>query len=185
MIDVDRFVPFITEHKLKENQFLLLHLLYLKRFDLIQYYKKNSPHKKGEFLSLVDKTDLIKRGFIIVDDDDNWVLADKFTNIFIDDYQAATELAELYPAYAMDKEGKKYPIGFLDISVVKANYCKKIHHNAAEHKEVIKDMKYAIANDMLLYGLERFLTSNAWVKIRPLRLASEAGEVFSTKRFKF
>ena len=169
MILVDRLIPFLVKHGITESQFILLYLVYLKRDDLIDVYKekviggmKKIPKTEMEFLR--------QKGFLEFNSHNKYVLSEMFLNLFIDKHIATDEIFAIYPSY-MESMGVQIPLTAMDRNVFANIYISAIQGNLEEHKEVIKDIEYAKQQKLLSFGIEKFLTSKMWLKIREQRLA--------------
>ena len=173
MIDTNRYVPFIIKHKLTQAQFLLLYLLYKDEIHHIRDYKKAFPTLDGSMIGGIPLQQLIDEGYIKSIgkgvNSDELQLTEKFTYIFVDEFEAGEQLIDLYPAFIV-KDGKRYPLKLTDRNVLRKAYGKAINNNKEEHKEIIKDVNYAIENNLINGKLENFILSLAWRDIRKERL---------------
>lgn len=177
MIDEDRYMSFLERNKLNQAQFLLLYLLYKKRYDLIERYKKMFPTPDNSAIGSISFDDLLNRKFITEvnnkgvtpDSAAAYELTDKFTNIFIDKFECAKELWELYPSFVLS-DGKRFPLTLCDEDKFREDYAKKINFSREEHDEVIKDLKYAKDNNLIKGKIDTFVASRHWLAIRKERL---------------
>lgn len=186
MINLDRYMDFLEKHKLTEGQFMLLYCLYLKRYDIIQRYKElfptnaTLPINVRSVLPEKDLDDLLERKYLTkkgkANSAANFFITKKFSNSFITNYEAADELLNAYPSFMERPGGGKISLTLMNNNDLIESYAKSINFSAAEHKEVIKDLKYAVSENLIHYGIEKFVTSKQWNKIRPLRLQSEKEE---------
>lgn len=177
MIDVDRYVPFLHKNKLTSTQFLFLLLVYQKKWKLIEIYKATFPTDDGSMIGRAMREDLVKRGFFerinpTGDRADNYRVSKKFTDIFIDEFEAGNQIWDLYPR-AMVSEGKEFPLKLMDKNEMRKEYYKRIRGNNDEHFEVIKDLEYAIENRLIKGKIETFVKSEAWLDIRKERLNTD------------
>jgi len=172
-IEIERYVDFIVKHSLSQRQMLFLYLIYLKRFDLMKKYLTAYPCEDGKFLSKIELEDLLSKGFVIkVDSNGNvndYLLGNTFKSIFIDKHIATDELLNLYPPYMIDN-GKKMPLTMWDKYELMNTYAQRIGHSVEEHEEILKDLQYAIDNNLIRYKIESFVRSEQWTHIRKLRL---------------
>lgn len=168
MILIDKYIKFITENKITQEQYLLLHLLKDKRMDLIKQYKQTFPTEEGTMLTknLID--DLISREFL-VKTKTGFKLGDKFIKIFTTGEVATDEIYDIYPAFIESEKGVSIPLISMDKKVFKELYIPKIYGNVEEHKEVLADIKYGVENNLIKMGINKFLTSEQWKVLRKLR----------------
>ncbi|MBS1960737.1 MAG: hypothetical protein JST04_00870 [Bdellovibrionales bacterium] len=166
-----------------QQQFLLLYLLRWKEHDkdkaleLIKLYKKAFPTDNSKnFMGKEQFEDLIRRGFMTrIDpnrtDVDNLVIGEKFTHIFVDEYEAGNEFWDKYPPI-ITSEGRNYPMKMMDKNEFRRLYWKAIKGNKEEHEEVLKDLDYAISKNLVKGKIENFLKSEQWLEIRKIRLGT-------------
>lgn len=171
MILEDAYVLFIIRHKLTQNQFLLLYLLYKKRKDLIIKYKDAFPSDDSTMIGNYFTDDLIKRGFIITTDT-GLELGEEFLKLFVGRYEAAEEIFNLYPKY-IHNNGMDIPLTIMDRKSFAGIYYDAIGRLYDEHKEVKLDIQYGIDNNLLSLDLEKFVKSHYWKVLRELRLRKE------------
>lgn len=170
MILTENYVEFLIEHKLTQSQYLLLQLLYERRVDLIRKYKKAFPIENGKMISDYLLDDLFKRGYL-TRTETGIKLGNKFYDAFVDIHKATDEIYDLYPAF-INNNGIDIPLIAMDKRVFREIYIKKINGSLREHEEIKKDIQYAIDNNLIKTGLNKFLTSELWKAIRKLRAAS-------------
>lgn len=181
MLNVEQYLKFIVEHKLTQQQFLLLYLLRLKEVDkkqaieLIKLYKTAFPLEgSNQFITKTLLADLIKKGFLIQivpdrADIDNYQIGSKFDDIFIDEYEAGNQFWNKYPAI-ITSDGRNYPMKMMDKNEFRKLYWKAIGGDKDEHEEILKDLDYAILKNMIRGKIENFLKSEQWTEIRKVRL---------------
>ena len=178
MIFEDRYVPFLIEHSITQPQYLLMHLLYKKRYDLIISYKKRFPTDDKTMIGMVPTLQLITEGFIEPIEGleegkpvkaAKYVLTDKFTSIFIDTYEAGNEFWDLYPAYS----SQRYPLTLMDKNEFRVLYAERINQDIAEHHNVMLDLQYAVEQDLVKGKIETAVKSEIWSAWRKLRFGNE------------
>lgn len=172
-IEIERYVNFISKHKLTQTQFLILYLLYRKRWDLIKVYLEAFPRDPpNKLLSDAEKKDLIDRGFIIPvgvgNTGDDYELGHEFRKLFTDGVIASQELLTIYPSFIV-VNNKRYPTKLMDEHQLSVLYAEKIGHEFHEHIEVLKDVAYGIENGLITCGIEKFVRSSYWNVIREVR----------------
>lgn len=176
MIQVDRYIPFLKKNKLTSSQFLLLLLLYQKKYKLIEEYKLMFPTEDGSMIGKYPLDDLIKRGYIEqVNPTDvtakSYTITTKFSKIFCDKFEAGNQIWDLYPRIVTN-EGKNFPLKLWDKNEMRDVYYERINGNYEEHLEVLKDLEYAIENGLIKGKLENFIKSEAWTDIRKERIVT-------------
>lgn len=174
MIQENRYVDFITKHKLTQPQFLLLHLLYKNKKDLIKKYKQTFPTDDNSMIGIRALNDLIDRKFVIKTDK-GYTLGELFLDVYIDEYTAGDEIWELYPKFIIIKE-VNIPLTTMDKNLFRKIYIDKILYNREEHLEVVKDIQYGKEKQLINLGIDKFLNSEFWKTIREQRLADDKHE---------
>lgn len=114
---------------------------------------------------------LREKGFLKYNSRNEYVIADKFLNLFIDKHSATDEIFAEYPAFT-NTMGVDIPLTTMDRNVFANMYISAIQGNLEEHREVLKDIVYAKEQKLLSFGIEKFVTSRVWLKIRERRLAN-------------
>ena len=177
MILIDRYVNFLIDNQITERQFLGMYLAYTKRRDLSELYKK----KITGGMKIIPKNEipeLIKKGFLKIDEGGNAVLTDKFKNIFVDKHIATEEIYEIYPTFIYSN-GVQIPLSAMDRNVFANLYEIAIMGSRAEHAEVLLDIQYGKEKELLNIGIEKFLKAKHWLSIRKKRLDTK--EIITTK----
>lgn len=173
MVEIERYIKFITKNNLTQSQFLFLYLLHRKRFDLIKEYRNVFPSEDGTVIGKVLRNDLLDRGFIIKLDENetaaSYQIGAAFKAIFVDKFEAATEIKDLYPSFAIS-DGRKFPLTLVDVYEIASLYGERIGYEIAEHEEVKKDLQYGIEQGLVKCGLDKFIRSEFWKALRKLRL---------------
>ena len=174
MILEDVYVDYLINNNLTQSQFLLLHLIYKKRYDLVIKYKKNFPYSDedssmiGSYLT----NELITRGFLVQDKKGIFKVGNKFLETFGNKHTMTDEIFELYPS-TMELNGSIIPLSAMDRNVFANLYDEMIQSSLLEHLEVIKDIEFAIEQGLLKLGIDKFLKSKYWLTIRKIRLNKE------------
>lgn len=175
MILEDAYVKFLIEHGLTQSQYLLLHLVYKERGDLIREYKLNFPSDDNTMIGQRWIDDLLTKGFLIKDHNDHIKIGKKFLDIFINKHTASEEIFNIYPTH-FHKDGVEIPLSAMDRNVFANLYDTAIQSSVIEHLEVVEDIKFAILNNLLNIGLDKFVKSKYWLMIRPRRLTYKEKE---------
>ena len=181
MIDIDRYMDFLVDNRINQQQFIFMYLIHLERVDLIRKYKARFPTESNNMISGRNLADLKERGYIIVHgtNSNEIELTNKFSKIFMDDYECGNELWGEYPFY-ITSNGRRYPLKGMDKNVFRNLYAKKIRHSLEEHKEVMKDLQFAKENDLIFTGIEKFLNGEQWSDIRKIRKGEISADAYRT-----
>lgn len=183
MIDIERYVEFIVKHKMTQEQFTFLYLLYYSTIDKKKAHELVKKYKGwigvDKMLSDSAREDLITKELIKrtdhTDKFGSFVIADKFLEAFVDLEQAARESWNLYPGFFKeDANAPTYTLKSFDFERYKRLYSKAINLSYYEHKEVMLDLKYGKENRLLKYKIENFVKGQGWLDIRQLRLGQVA-----------
>ena len=178
MIDIEPYINFIITHRITQEQFLLLHILYHERIDLLKKYKEAYPTEEGTMISTYQINDLMNKKFIIKTKT-GYKLGRKFLEIFIDADKATEEIYKLYPPF-IERNGVNIPLTTMDRRVFAKIYINKIKGSYQEHEEIKKDIQYAINSQLIVTGIEKFLTSEQWKTFRKLRKSIEDSIISNT-----
>lgn len=175
--NVERYVDFITTNRLTQAQFLMLYLIYRKKYDCIKLYKERVPTDDGTMIGQGAKEDLVTRGFIVkVDDEekaDSYELTNKFLKLFLKDkHEAAEQFWDKYPGF-ININGSPTPLTNMDKYKFALIYAERIDHSVDEHLEVMKDLEFGVNNNLIRSSIENFVKSEGWLKLRPYRLNKE------------
>jgi len=181
MLQEDAYLKFLTEHRLTQNQYLLLHLVYKKRPDLISLYKETFPSGDNTMIGEYFTKDLFDKGFLETAKNGNIQITRKFLDIFINKHTASEEIFDIYPTHFV-KDSVAIPLSAMDRNVFANLYDIAIGSSIAEHLEVIEDIKYGIQKEMLNIGIDKFLKSKYWMVLRPKRLENQIKERIQTSR---
>lgn len=178
MILHKKYIDFIIEHDLTQSQFLFMLLLYKKDKKYIVKYKEKFASEDDTMIGKYLTNDLIKRGFIELKGkkQDRYDVTDIFKAIFVVGVTALEEILNIYPPFIENKEGVKIPLVTVDKFVYSLRYNVAINYSYKEHKEVLKDLKYATENDLVRFGVEKFIDSEYWKVFRKLRFDPDTPE---------
>lgn len=168
MILVEPYVKFLVKHDLTQEQLLFLLLVYTKRIDLIELYKKKFSDN-NQMISNYLINDLIEKDFLIVTHS-GYKLGIPFLDIFVDADIAVDELYKYYPDFYINNNGVSIPLLGWDRNICKNIYIPKIMGNLKEHREILKDIEFGIKHKLLNIGINKFITSEFWKVLRKKRL---------------
>ena len=114
---------------------------------------------------------LREKGFLRFNERNEYVISTKFLDLFTDKFTATDEIFDTYPSF-VKSNGVEIPLTAMDRNVFANMYMSAIQGNVEEHREVLKDIEYAKEHKLLTFGIEKFVTSRIWIKIREKRLAT-------------
>lgn len=168
MLDVNRYVEFLTENKLTEHQFLILWLVHMKDEKNIAKYRATfDQFNVDEVLNLIDRGwiedfGLVKdnmRTFSIYD----FIVTDKFTDtIVIDTYEAGQELIETYPSWCFINN-RRISAKSCDHDELIVRYARIIKNSRHKHNEIVDLVrKMKISNEYAPMGIDKFVGSRHW-----------------------
>jgi hypothetical protein len=169
MIEIDKYVDFITEHKLSEHQFLILWLINAKDGKNIAKYRKTFDTFNTDEIK-----ELITRGWIddfgLVEDNIrtyniyDFIVTNKFTEtVYIDSFDAGDELIDTYPNWVMIKN-IRVSAKSCDHDELISLYGKILKNNRNKHNDIIRlvqSMK-ELHNGYAPMGIEKFVKSRHW-----------------------
>lgn len=164
----DSYLRFIIKNNLTQAQYLLLHLVYHERVDLIRDFKEAFPSEDSTMIGEYWVKDLINRGYLVQSPKGTLEIGMTFKVAFIDKYTACEEVYAIYPTH-FKKDGVQIPLGAMDRNVFANLYDIAIMSSIAEHLEIMEDIKFAIKHELLNIGIEKFIKSKYWLAIRPKR----------------
>jgi hypothetical protein len=167
MILTEPYINFLIENDITPTQFIVLTLLYEKEIKQIKRYKEAFTDGKG-ILPKDQIENLVMRDFL-VKTPKGYKLGKEFTKIFVTSEKAVDEVYKAYPPFMTSDKGVPIPLTAMDREVFKQIYIPKIMGSLDEHKEVIEDLKYAVDNDLIKVGINKFVTSGQWLSFRQLR----------------
>jgi hypothetical protein len=181
MINEDKYIKFITENKLTQPQFLLLHLVYRNRWDLIKLYREIFPTGDGTIIGKSATEDLLERGLLKYTKDTSNTLhiqvGDVFKKAYTNDVFVAEDIYEAYPSFYEDNDGVKYPLKAYDRMSFAKIYLDKINYSQEEHEEILEDIKYGKENSLIKIKIGNFLVSEFWKDLRKLRKESQVDNI--------
>lgn len=177
MILLPNYVNYLIEHNLTQDQYLLLHILYYREFNILKKFKKAFPLEEGTMIPRLQIKDLVNRGFLVKTSTKGFKLGEKFIEIFVTPEVAVDEVYDLYPAFIKSDLGVDIPLKSMDKNLFKNIYIPKIYGNVKEHKEVLKDIQYGIEHNLIRIGINKFLTSEQWKSFRTRRLTPHTTQI--------
>jgi len=173
MIIEDSYLDFLILNRLTQPQFLLLHLIYKKRIDLLRKYKQAFPTDDGTIIGKRLTDELIQRGFLIIKEEGGgFEIGKEFLKLYIDSREATEQIFRIYPTY-YHKSGLDIPLNIMDRRTFSKIYEEAIIYSNAEHIEVIKDIKYGKLHNLIIIPIDKFVKSHYWKVLRKQRLDYE------------
>ncbi len=172
MINIKEYVDFLSKAGLTANQFLLLYLTMLKRYDLIYQYvesiRRNNKEIAESFggIPQYEIENLKNRGFMDSFGDekyaDNYVVLDKFKKYFKTiDSSEALEFWKLYPDRIYNDttswRGKN-----MNKDEFLIFYNNLINHDKDTHDIIMKTLKYEKTKGLIKEGMQKWLERRPW-----------------------
>lgn len=180
MINEDKYIDFIIDNKLTQQQFLLLHLVFRKRWDLLRRYKETFPTNDGTIIGKTQTDRLLERGLLTYKKDSSnnthLTVSDIFRKAYTNDIYIADEVYDTYPAFSDGSDGVRYPLLAYDRMSFAKIYLDIINYSQQEHEEILKDIEYGKENNLIKIKISNFLSSQFWKTLRGLRLKDESEE---------
>lgn len=164
------YLEFLFKTGLTQSQFLLLYLLYKNDQDSINKFKERFPTEDGSMIGKILTKDLIDNGWVKVGYKGKLSVTLKFRNHFVYEEEALEQLLDLYPPFIDKGDGIKIPLTTVDRYQYSLIYNRVIHYSAKEHIEILKDLKFAIDNGYIRFGIAKFIDGQLWKPLRKLRL---------------
>ena len=182
MIDINRYVDFITENKISEHQFLILWLVHTKDEENVAKYRKVfDQFKPEEIIDLIDRGwiedfDIVKNGersFNIY----NFIITDKFTEVvYIDTFDAGDELIKVYPNWLMI-DNRRISAKSCDHDLLAQRYAKIIKNNRQKHEDIVRLIrKMKEKSEFAKIGIEKFVSSRHWNLLKE-ELEEDSGDM--------
>lgn len=173
-MNINQLVPFLCEIGLTPNEFLILHLKYMKKMRLLQAYKKAFAKKSEGILTVKSKQKIIELGYMEKDETregEYYHLTDKFEALYMSKtmFIEAYQLWDMYPAFTSIKGGNA-PLMNVDKIAWCLQYYDAINGLKQEHEQVMLDTKYGIENGLIKVKISQYVASQFWTKIRSIRL---------------
>lgn len=168
---------------------MLMYLLYHEEYELLEMYKEMFPTEDGSAIGSIGLNDLVARGFIVRASEGDgmakdFMLTDKFTEIYADKFVVGEELWSAYPSHLV-KEDKTYPLTLTDEDELREKYWTKIKGMREEHEEVMKDLDFAKKNGLIQGTIKNFVGSRQWMAFREMRSKADTLRGVTKKRKTF
>ncbi|NQY68838.1 MAG: hypothetical protein HRT72_14080 [Flavobacteriales bacterium] len=172
MLNVEKLIPFLIDLELTANEFMLLHLKYLGKKALLRQYKQKFAKENANILTVKFKDKACKLGYIARDETREGYFiyfTDKWKDLYVDEWNAGNALWDLYPGFIKIKGGTA-PLTNTDKADWRSLYYRTIEGLKGEHEQIMLDTAYGIEHGMIRVKITAYVRSEAWSKIRPLRL---------------
>ncbi|PHS35677.1 MAG: hypothetical protein COA82_03440 [Alkaliphilus sp.] len=111
---------------------------------------------------------LLKRGFLIKQQNNTYICGKPFKSLFIDKYNAAEEFWNVYPSF-IEIGGRNVSIKSYSIAKFREQYEKILDGDYKEHQRILDDVIYAKENEFQFSKINTFLDSRQWLVIREKR----------------
>lgn len=187
-VNVERYVDFLAKNKISQQQFLLLYLIKFRKESVMKEYMMAFPTHDGSMIGKESRQDLIDRGFLKHDAEKGvgisaYETTQKFNDLYVNDtWEAADEFWKKYPGFVRIG-GKDVPLTNVDRYQFQLLYGERIRYSVDEHKEVLADLEYGIKRGLVRQGIEKFVKTEMWQKIRELRKGeTQIAELSATDR---
>jgi len=172
MINIVEYVEFLYKHNLTANQFLLMYLLMLKKYELLYKYItgiRNIEHIKENFQGIPDYeiNDLIDRKYIIYLGGDKtyadaYMVLDKFSKHFnIIEKQEALEFWNEYPEL-ITTQTASWRGRNMNKDAFVIFYNNLINHNKDIHNIIMKTLRYEKQKGIIKEGMQKWLERRSW-----------------------
>jgi hypothetical protein len=165
LIDISKYIDILCEHKISEQQFLILWLVHTKDTENIKKYKE----KKGQF-NILDLQYLVDIGLLMDfrrTEQDEWniydlLVTDKFTkSVIIDEEDAYEELVKVYPPWFYVK-GTKWPSVKGNPIELTKEYKKCHKNNKAAHERIIHITSTYFKGKYAIAKIEDYIRNRMW-----------------------
>lgn len=175
-MEITKVMEFCVKHSIHINQFIVLYLNNGKKADstiLTKYIQKFSYDGK---MTGMDTDALIEKGFI-EEKNNTFLVTQKFRNLFTDD-ESFDELFDKYPAFVKTDKGAVLTLKGTDKYELSKKYHSVVLNSLEEHNELLKDIDYGVANNLINYKIDMFFAVY-YKELRKLRLNNTTMQVYS------
>ena len=170
MILHKEYLNFLFKTGLTQSQFLLLLLIYKDDQTYINKYKERFPTDDGTMIGKVMIESLIRDNWLKLGYKNKLQVTNKFKDNFIYEEEALQQVLDLYPPFIDKGDGIHIPLITVDRYQYSLIYNRRVHYSAAEHLEILKDLKFGIDNGYIRFGIAKFIDGEMWKPLRKLRL---------------
>jgi len=178
MINEENYLNFLIDNKVTQQQFLLLHLLYKDRWDLIELYKKAYPTNDGTIIGRQQTDLLLEKGLLeyytTTTGGIQIKISEVFKNAYIKDIDIADQIYKIYPDFYESSEGVRYPLLAYDRLSFAKIYLDVIKYDQKEHEEILEDIKFGAEHNLIKIKVSNFLVSHYWKILRKMRKENES-----------
>lgn len=192
LFNVNDDLTLCRELKLTAKQLMFVKMLYPDPKMKTGEWRKKSYAMTLEYqdigrLTNKELMDMIDRDIIIDLNDpngkvyyDSFELNPKYLKMFsLKVVPWASEIVDMYPRFFY-MEGRKYNAITISAEEIAEVYLKAIGKNPEMHEEVKACLKWAIDNDFIKMGVEKFIKTKQWLSIKMLK--SEAKRVVNESK---
>lgn len=181
MIDEKRYLKYMLDNNINQEEFLLLYCLYKCRngtdkqlLELMKQYAVTfgftKTNGKRAMVSDATKQKLIRDGYLKKKDENDtfksYELTVKFTKSFVDQYEAINELYQAYPGFTKIK-GQSIPLKGGNIHDNAKEYWQAIRASADLHHQIVEATAWAKVNkpDLLTCNISNYIHGRMWTDI--------------------
>lgn len=181
MIDEKRYIKYMIDNNINQEEFLLLYCLYkcsngtdTQLLELMKQYTTTfgfvKANGKKAMVSNETKQKLIRDGFLQkIDEKDtfkSYQLTVKFTKSFVDQYEAINELYQAYPGFGKIK-GVSIPLKGGNIHENAKEYWLAIRATATLHHQIVEATNWARLNkpELLSCNISNYIHGRMWTDI--------------------
>lgn len=173
MVNIVEFMKTLSKFGITANQFLLLYLTMIHRFDLLYEYiqniRKSNTILANDYGGIPDYeiNNLLDRGFLIdLGGDrtyaDNYIVTDKFSKFFKTiDNNDALDFWNEYPE-RISNETTSWRGRNMNKDAFLIYYNNLIGHDKVLHDKIIKTLKYEKKKGLLKEGMQKWLERRPW-----------------------
>lgn len=182
MIALKQYIKVLRELKLTQSQLLFLMLVKNKNHlhgTAEEYFKY-----LGDLDTLIPRTllnELVEKHYLkyLIPKPvrlEDYEVTQVIHDLFIDMYEDANEFLRAYPATIklVDKGIQRIiPTTTVDATVFRTKYAELVKYSKEEHDLMMADLKYAIENQLITTGIDKYLASEMYLRIREERLGDK------------
>jgi hypothetical protein len=183
MISVRKYVNFIIDNDLTQSQVLFLMLIRNKNtlYDVADQYIKYITARDGYILPKSLINDLQEKGYVefLVESPtklSEFEATEKLKSLLIDEDECSTQFLRAYP-HIIRSGSNTFPTMTADANKFRKMYCELIHYSVDEHKQMMLDLQYAIENNMILVGIDKYFSSEFYLSVREKREEEQITDV--------
>ena len=181
LLDTKKVTEICVKLRIDIKQFYFLYLISTKNYNTMRYYVNNIDGFSETFISSLENKGLLldtkiyvkdsdfnkETGTKIISMDTLYTTPDFDTKLL--EYGVDVEVADcyedildVYPYEITGTNGIRYPARTGTYEKNSALYTKYISKHASEHDKIIKAIKFGKENDLIKWGIEKFIENKYW-----------------------